>query len=197
MFDYRQTQARRNSSFPWARNHNVGYIRTHQLYLWKSMFAPERLQWSSCTVEWCCSWGHHWIRIWLNNIEKKIEKKGTIEKRKYDWRNVAKVHTQRIPLRYRATIHCTTRTALASLSFGRYSCLLGFLWPLISRSSLLAVSWRRRFGLFLRWYSITDPGAEKSGIRAFKLTSVIIFPYLLLVVVVVAFWRWMIMNNNE
>ena len=64
----------------------------------------------------------------MNNnesVEKKIEKKGTIEKRKFDWRNVAKVHTQRIPLRYRATIHCTTRTALASLSFGRYSCLLG------------------------------------------------------------------------
>ena len=89
-----------------------------------------------------------------------------IEKRKYDWRNVAKVHTQRTPIEYRAVIHCTTGTALASLSFGRYSCLLVFLCPLISRSSLLATSLRRRFSLFLRWYSITDPGAEKSGIRA-------------------------------
>ena len=80
-------------------------------------------------------------------FEKKIEKKGTIEKRKYDWRNVAKVHTQRTPIEYRATIHCTTGPALASLSFGRYSCLLGFLCPLISRSSL-ATSWRRRFSLF-------------------------------------------------
>ena len=64
-----------------------------------------------------------------------------IEKRKYDWRNVAKVHTQRTPIEYRAAIHCTTGTALASLSFGCYSCLLGFLCPLISRRSLLATSW--------------------------------------------------------
>ena len=48
-------------------------------------------------------------------FEKKIEKKGTIEKRKCDRRNVAKVHTQRTPSEYRATIHCTTGTALASL----------------------------------------------------------------------------------
>ena len=38
---------------------------------------------------------------------------------------------------------------LASHHFGCYSCLLGFLRPLLSRRSLLATSWRRSFGLFL------------------------------------------------
>ena len=34
----------------------------------------------------------------LGSIWKEDWEKGTIEKRKYDWRNVAKIHTQRTPI---------------------------------------------------------------------------------------------------
>ena len=57
------------------------------------------------------------------------------------------VHTQRNPLEQRATLHHAPRTTLASLFFGRYACLLGFLRPLIFRRGLLVTSWRRTFGL--------------------------------------------------
>ena len=51
------------------------------------------------------------------------------------------VHTQKAPLQHRATIHCATRTTLASLCFGCYPCLLYFLYPLISRRGLFA-TWK-------------------------------------------------------
>ena len=73
------------------------------------------------------------------------------------------VHTQRTPLRHRATLHRTTRITLASLLFGRYACLLCFLRPLISRRGLLATSWRRCFGRLLSrcgaaGFDCTTPG---------------------------------------
>ena len=50
--------------------------------------------------------------------------------------NVAQeVHTQRSLLDYRTTLHCATRTTLASLFFGCYSCLLCILCPLIESPS--------------------------------------------------------------
>ena len=59
------------------------------------------------------------------------------------------VHTQRTPVKYRATLHRATRTTLASLLLGCYSCLLCFLRPLITRRGLLATSWRRSFDLLV------------------------------------------------
>ena len=73
------------------------------------------------------------------------------------------VHTQRTPLRHRATLHRTTRTILASLLFGRYACLLCFLRPLISRRGLLATSWRRSFGLLLSRCGAAGSGCMTHG----------------------------------
>ena len=133
-----------------------------------------------------------------SNVKKRLRKEGTwtknipkTEKWKYWPINVAyKVHTQRTLLEYRATIHYATGITLASLSFGCYSRLLLFLCPLISWRGLFAASWRRLFGLFLsvailwlllRWYSITDPGAEMSGIWTLWLIGVIIFPFAIII----------------
>ena len=73
------------------------------------------------------------------------------------------VHTQKAPLQYRATLHRTTRTTLASLLFGRYACLLCFLRPLISRKGLLATSWRRSFGLLLSRCGAAGSGCMTRG----------------------------------
>ena len=73
------------------------------------------------------------------------------------------VHTQRTPLRHRATLHRTTRITLASLLFGRYACLLCFLRPLISRKGLLATSWRRSFGLLLSRCGAAGSGCMTLG----------------------------------
>ena len=73
------------------------------------------------------------------------------------------VHTQKAPLQYRATLHRTTRTILASLLFGRYACLLCFLRSLISRKGLLATSWRRSFGLLLSRCGAAGSGCMTLG----------------------------------
>ena len=70
------------------------------------------------------------------------------------------VHTQRNPLEQCAILHHAPRTTLASLFFGRYACLLGFLRPLIFRRGLLATSWRRTFGLPLPRCGATGSGCS-------------------------------------
>ena len=86
-------------------------------------------------------------------FEKKIEKKGhgkKLKNEKFGQDNVEyNVLTQRTSLEYRATLNRATRTTLTSPSFGRYTCLLCFLRPLITRRGLLATSWRRSFDLLL------------------------------------------------
>ena len=73
------------------------------------------------------------------------------------------VHTQRNPLEQCAILHHAPRTTLASLFFGRYACLLGFLRPLIFRRGLLATSWRRTFGLPLSRCGATGSGCSTLG----------------------------------
>ena len=83
-------------------------------------------------------------------MKEKIRQRLKNEYLVHECRNVAnEVHTQRTLLEYHATIHCATRTTLASLFFGCYFCLFCNLRPLISRRALLATSWRFPFGLFL------------------------------------------------
>ena len=117
-----------------------------------------------------------------------------IESWKYELRNVTyKVHIQITLLEHRATIHCVTRTTLASLLFGSYFCHLCNMCSLTSRRGLLSTSRRLSFGLFLsvailglllRWYSITDPGCTTSGP-----ISAIIFPFVTIIMFAV-FLDW-------
>ena len=73
------------------------------------------------------------------------------------------VHTQRNPLEQCAILHHAPRITLASLFFGRYACLLGFLRPLIFKRVL----WRRPGAALLaslfRDAAPPAPAARRSG----------------------------------